>query len=188
LTSASDSWRQERGYSGRRAGNPPWNESRVVVFRDLIEELHPDEAKQLKYQLTKLAAAMNQLQGNRTEIAATAKSAAAIANNLATQLESQSYSPDLTLRLMRRIAADSKMIAAEGERPAEQATMALDVLYRAYQQNSNQAMPGVRAPLDGLIQIVQQNPSYYSAPRFAAQMQKVSEALGGHQVTVQGAQ
>ncbi len=60
----------------------------------------------------------------------------------------------------------------------EQATMALDVLYRAYQQNSNQGMPGVRAPLDGMIQMVLQNPSSYSAPRFMAQMQKVSEALG----------
>ncbi len=41
LTAPENSWRQERGYSGRRPGNPPWNESRVVVFRDLIEEISP---------------------------------------------------------------------------------------------------------------------------------------------------
>jgi hypothetical protein len=188
LTAAGDSWRQERGYSGRRPGNPPWNEARVVVFRDLVGELHPNTAKRLSDDLMKLAGLMNQLNGNRAEIASTAKSAASLANDLAVQLENQPYDAAVTLRVMRRIASDSKMIAAQGERPAEQAAMALDVLYRAYQQNNNQGLPGVRAPLDGLIELVKQNPSYYSAPRFAAQMQKVNEALGGQQVTVQGAQ
>ena len=79
---------------------------------------------------------------------------------------------------MRRIAADGAIIAAQGERPAEQAAMALDVFYRAYQQNSNQALPDIRAPLDGLIQMVQQNPSSYSAQRFSMQMQKINEVLG----------
>ena len=181
LTAAADSWRLTTSeyYAGRRPGNPPWNEARVVVFRDLVEELHPDTGKRLNDQLMKLAGLMNQLNGNRTEIAATARSAAVVAGELAVQLDSQPYDPARTLRLMRRIAADSKTIAAEGERPAEQATMALDDLLRAYQQNSGDNMPAARASLDSLIQLVQQNPSGYSAPRFAAQMQKVSEALGG---------
>ena len=178
LTSATDSWRQDRGYSGRRPGNPPWNQARVVVFRDLVEETHPDTSKRLNDELLKLAGLMNQLNGNRGEIAATAKHAATLAGELAIQLDGQAYDPALTLRVMRRIAMDNKSIAADGERSAEQATMALDVLYRAYQQNSKPTDAGVRTSLDALIQMVQQNPSGYSAPRFAAQMQKVSDALG----------
>ena len=180
LTAPGDSWRLTTAnyYEGRRPGNPAWNESRVVVFRVMAEELHPDTAKRLSDDLVQLAELMNQLNGNRTEIITTAKKSAAVAGDLAIQFDSQPYDPALTLRLMRRIAAKGNAIAADGERPAEQAAMALDVLYRAYQQNSNQ-MPAVRSSLDSLIQLVQQNPSYYSAPRYEAQMQKVSEALGG---------
>jgi hypothetical protein len=179
LTAATDSWRQERGYSGRRPGNPAWNQARVVVFRDLVEELHPEASKQLNDELLKLAGLMNQLNGNRAEIAGTAKHAAVLAGELAIQIDSQPYDPVITLRVMRRIAADNKVIAADGERSAEQATMALDVLYRAYQQNTKPPLDaGVRASLDAMLQTVLQNPSGYSAPRFSAQMQKVSDALG----------
>ncbi len=179
LTAPADSWRQEGGYPGRRPGNPPWNEARVVVFRDLVEELHPETAKRLNDELVRLAGLMNQLNGNRAEIGATANHAAGIAGELAIQLEMQAYDPALTLRLMRRIAADNKAIAAEGERSAQQAAMTLDDLLVAYNLNASQAMgPEVRAAIDSLIQQLQQNPSAYSAPRFAAQMQKASDALG----------
>ncbi len=179
LTAATDSWRQERGYSGLRPGNPPWNQARVVVFRDLVEELHPDTSKRLNDELLKLAGLINQLNGNRAEIAATSKRAAVLAGDVAIQIDSQPYDPAITLRVMRRIASDNQVIAADGERSAEQATMALDVLYRAYQQNTKPALDaGVRASLDAMLQTVQQNPSAYSAPKFAAQMQKVSDALG----------
>jgi hypothetical protein len=176
---ASDSWRQERGYSGHRPGNPPWNQARIVVFRDLVEELHPDTAKRLNDELTHLAGLMNQLNGNRQEISATAKRAAVLSGELAVQLEAQAYDPALTLRLMRRLAADNKVIAAEGWGSAEQAAMTLDDLYAAYSQNTKPAMNAeARASIDALIQMLQQDPSAYSAPRFAAQMQKVSDALG----------
>jgi hypothetical protein len=55
--------------------------------------------------------------------------------------------------------------------------MTLDSLFRAYNQN---VKPGngqaVRAAIDGLFSLLQ-DPSAYSAPRFAAQMQKVSESV-----------
>ena len=103
---AKDSWRLTYGYDGRRPGNTRWNlDARVVVFRDLVEELHPDIAKRLNDELMKLAVLMNKLNGNRAEIAATATRAAPLADELAVQLEAQSYDPTLTLRLMRRIAA-----------------------------------------------------------------------------------
>ena len=179
LTAATDSWRQERGYPGRRPGNPPWNEARVVVFRDLVKELHPDTAQRLDEQLMGLADLMNQLNGNREKIAATAKRAAVTAGELAIQLDAQPYDSTLTLRLMRHIAADYKAISTQDERAAQQAAMTLNDLYTAYQENTKPPLNAdVGTSIDALIQQLQQNPSAYSAPKFAAGMQRVSETLG----------
>ena len=178
LTAPENSWRQDRGYPGRRPGNPPWNESRVVVFRDLVEEIDPPTVGRLNEEVTQLAGLTNQLNGNREQIAASATRAATLAEQLTRSVADRGYDQSLTLRLMRRLARDGGPISAEGERSAEQATMTLDSLFRAYGQN---AKPGnaseVKAAIDGLYQQLQ-DPSGYSAPRFAAQMQRVSEVLG----------
>lgn len=179
LTAPENSWRQERGYPGRRPGNPPWNESRVVVFRDLVEEINPGAVAQFNQEVTQLAGLMNQLNGNREQIAASATKAASLAEQLSRSIETQNYDQSLTLRLMRRVARDGGPISIEGERSAEQATMTLDSLFRAYNQSVKPANGmELRAAIDGLFQQLQQDPSGYSAPRFAAQMQRVSEVLG----------
>lgn len=179
LTRAEDSWRQARGYAGRRAGNPPWNESRVVVFRDLVEEISPNAGKQLNDEVTQLASLMNQLNGNREQIAASATRASALADQLVKQVDAQGYDSALTMRLMRRVAGDGAAISTEGERSAEQAAFTLDTLYRAYNQNEKPANgPELHTAIESLFAQLQQDPSGYSAPRFAAQMQKVSEVVG----------
>jgi len=178
LTRAEDSWRQARGYAGRRPGNTPWNESRVVVFRDLVEEINPNASKQLDDQVSQLASLMNQLNGNREQIAASATRASVLADQLVKQVDAQGYDSAVTLRLMRRVAGDGTAISNEGERSAEQAAFTLDSLFRAYNQNEKPAnSTEVRAALDGLFAQLQ-DPSAYSAPRFAAQMQRVSEVIG----------
>jgi hypothetical protein len=178
LTQAEDSWRQARGYTGRRAGNPPWNESRVVVFRDLVEEISPNSSKQLDDEVSQLASLMNQLQGNREQIAASATRASAFADQVVKQVDAQGYDAALTLRLMRRVAGDGAAISNEGERPAEQAAFTLDSLFRAYNQNEKPAnATEVRAEIDGLFALLK-NPSAYSGPQFAAQMKKVSDVIG----------
>jgi len=54
----------------------------------------------------------------------------------------------------------------------------LDSLFRAYDQNVKPPNASeLRAGIDGLFQQLQ-DPSAYSAPRFTAQMQKVSDLLG----------
>jgi len=183
LTAAADSWRLKdtRYYDNRRPGNPPWNEARVVVFRDLVEEVHPDAAKQLNQELRSVAEQMNRLNGNRQEIAATATRAAELANQLANELNNQSYDPALTMRLMRRIASNYPAIANAGYGSAAQAAMTLDDLSRAYEQNSGQAMnSGLSASIESLNKLFkEQNPSAYSATQFSDRMQNVSKALGG---------
>ncbi len=178
LTQAEDSWRQARGYAGRRPGNPPWNESRVVVFRDLVDEISPHSAKQLDDEVSQLASLMNQLNSNREQIAASATRSSALADQLVKEVDAQGYDSAVTLRLMRRVAADGTAISNEGERSAEQAAFTLDSLYRAYNQNEKAAgATEVRAEIEGLFALLK-DASGYSAPRFAAQMQRVSQAVG----------
>jgi ABC-type transporter Mla subunit MlaD len=179
VTRPEDSWRQARGYPKRRPGNPSWNQSRVAVFRDLVEETSPNAGKQLQDEVSQLASLMNQLNGNREQIAASATRASALVDQLVKKFDAQGYDSALTLRLMRRVAADGPNISSEGERAAEQAAMTLDSLFRAYNQNVKPANgPELRAAIDGVFALLRQDPSAYSAPRFAAQMQRVSEVLG----------
>jgi cytochrome c554/c'-like protein len=178
LTRPEDSWRQKRGYAGRWPGNAVWNESRVVVFRDLVQEISPSTAKQFDDEIVQLAGLMNDLNGKRELIAASATRASALADQLVKQVDGQTYDSAMTLRLMRRIAGDGAAISIEDERAAEQAAMTLDSLFRAYNVNVKPANGGeLRAAIDGLFAQLQ-DPSAYSAPRFAAQMQRVSEIVG----------
>jgi cytochrome c554/c'-like protein len=190
LSAASDSWRLKAAdyYGNRRPGNPPWNEARVIVFRDVIEELHPETAKQLNKELWDVADQMNKLNGNRQDIAATATRAAELANSLADKLNTQPYDSALTLRLMRRIAANYSTIANAGYGSAAQAAMTLDDLSKAYQQNGGQEMnSGLSASIDALNKLLnEENPSAYSAAQFADRLQNVSKALGVRQGSASG--
>ena len=55
LTAPEQSWRQERGYAGRRPGDPPWNASRYAVFRELAHQVDNDAASRLNEQVSQLA-------------------------------------------------------------------------------------------------------------------------------------
>jgi hypothetical protein len=105
------------------------------------------------------------------------QAAAELSDQIARQLDVQHYDQRFTLQLMRNIVEDGETIAQQGERAAEQAHMSLDSLFNAYQQNIRSANDGdIQAAISGLLQQFN-NPSAYSAPRFAAQMQKVQSAL-----------
>lgn len=87
------------------------------------------------------------------------------------------YDQALTLRLLRAISGDADYISGQGERAAEQATMALDSLFIAYIRNvklSNESE--VRAAIQALFQQLE-NPSNYNAPLFARQMRRVENLL-----------
>jgi hypothetical protein len=123
---------------------------------------------------------MNQLNGDREQIASSAERAAELAHTLSAQLNSRSFDRGFTLRVMHRITADSRAISVQGQRAAEQATMTLDSLFTAYRQNTKPANEAeVSAAINGLFQQLD-NPSAYDATRFAAQMQRV-DALLAHE-------
>jgi nitrate reductase cytochrome c-type subunit len=179
LTKPEDSWRlvSEDYYGDRKAGVPPWNSSRYVVFRYAAKEVDAAAAEKLEAEIASLVVSVNQLNADRERIGASADRASSLAHSLAGELNDRSYDGPFTLRVMRRIAADANPISAKGQRVAEQAAMALDSLFVVYKKNVSVANEReLRTAIDQLFQQLD-NPSAYNAPRFAAQMQKVSALL-----------
>jgi hypothetical protein len=179
LTAAKDSWRQEVGYAGRTPGVPVWNSARFVVFRYAAAETDAAVASKLDAELATLSGLMGQLSGNREQIAASAERGAELAHSLAGALNSRGYDQAFTLRVMRKIAGDSNAIAQQGQRAAGQAAMSLDSLFGVYKQMAKDLDDAqIKNAISGLFQELD-DPSAYNAPRFAAQMQKVSALLSG---------
>src|SRR5438067_2214076 len=84
--SAEDSWRQARGYEGRRPGNPPYNVSRYVVFKHLVRDVDASTAQQLDEGLNKASSLVTELQPSRDEIADHAARVADLSARLANEL------------------------------------------------------------------------------------------------------
>jgi hypothetical protein len=177
LTAAKDSWRQERGYPGRRPGNPPWNLSRVVVFRRVIQEADRGAAQQLESEVAKVYPLVTALGSDRGRVAVAATSAADVADRLATRLDGMTFDQPMTLRLMKSISGDADAIAEQGERSAEQATMALDSLFIAYIANGRLANEAqIRDTIKRLFQRLDE-PSAYDGLKFAKEMKNLSSLL-----------
>jgi hypothetical protein len=181
LTAAKDSWRQERGYTGRRPGNPPFNLSRYVVFNHVIQDADPGAIRNLQAGINQVYAGVTALNSDRRQVAVQATSVSELAGRLAQSLNGMKFDPPQTLRLLKSIAADGDGIAEQGERAAEQATMALDSLFIAYAKNEklgekldNDAQ--IRAGINGLFQQLD-NPSLFAGFKFAAAMKNLSSLL-----------
>jgi hypothetical protein len=177
LRSVTDNPRTPRGYyQTRRAGDPPYNIARIVVFRHMADAVDAQTAKQLESTMTKVAALVTQLQPDRNEIAQSAAQAGDLAGRLADELRTASFDREKAARVMQAISGDADYIADEGERSAEQAAMALDSLYTAYAKNSGAPNQEVKTAITSLFQQLD-NPSAYNAPRFAAALKRVRSAL-----------
>ena len=178
LVAAKDSWRQERGYQGRRAGNPPWNPSRYAIFQLVAAEIDPTSAQQLDSEVKKVLALVSDLTADKTQIAKAAAGAAEVADAVARRMAAAQIDTARTNRLLKAIAADSERIAWQGERAAEQAAMAIDTLFiasaRANGKTGNDGT--VRTAINGLFQLLQ-NPSAYNPQAFARQMKNVEALL-----------
>jgi hypothetical protein len=177
LSAPEQSWRQERGYPGRRPGDPPWNGSRYAVYRELAHQVDDVAASRLDDQVAEITKMLSQLNPDRDAVAAAAASAASLASQLAARIEAQPYDSATTMRLLQRISNDADKISNEGERAAEQAAMALDSLFIAYSRNERMAnATDIRAAINGLFQQLE-NPSAYNPADFARQMRKVNSLL-----------
>jgi hypothetical protein len=177
LTNAENSWRQELGYAGRRAGNPPWNLSRYAVLRQIVNETDREAGRRLETDVEKLYAIMSGGSPDRSQAAAQARITAETAGRLAQQIAAAPFDQARTQRLLQAIARDGDYISRQGERAAEQATMVLQSLYLAYASQAHAANDApIRAALKELFQQVE-NPSAYNAPKFAEQMRVLTQVL-----------
>jgi vacuolar-type H+-ATPase subunit I/STV1 len=177
LTAPEQSWRQERGYEGRRPGDPPWNGSRYAVFRELAHQVDNASASRLDEQIAQISEALSQLNPDRDVVAAASANASAVSNQLVAKIEAQPYDAAMTLRLLQKISNDADDISNEGERAAEQAAMAIDSLFIAYTHTEKMAnATDIRTAINGLFQQLE-NPSAYNPADFARQMHKVNSLL-----------
>ncbi len=176
-TPSEKSWRQARGYPGRRPGDPPWNDSRYVIFHYLIEQADAGTAKQLDADMAQVTQLMSQLNPNRDSVVAAANSASHAAGELTHKLATVPYDQAATLQLLRQISGDADKIGAQGERSAEQAAMAVQSLFVAYSSNANPPNAAeVRVAISDLFKEFQ-DPSAYDPARFSRQMHKVNSLL-----------
>jgi hypothetical protein len=177
LTAAKDSWRQDRGYAGRRPGNAPFNLSRYVVLNHVIQDADPVATRDLKAGIDQVYAGVTALNSNRLQVASEATSTSELAGRLATRLNAMKFDQPQTLRLLKSISGDGDGIAEQGERAAEQATMALDSLFIAYTQNGKLANDAqIRAGINGLFRQLD-DPSLYNGFKFAAAMKSLNALI-----------
>lgn len=177
LTPPEQSWRQARGYPGRRPGDPPWNASRYAVFRDVAHQLDGTDAGQLDDQITQLTKLMSQLNPDRDAVASAATNSAHLADALVAKVQAASYDPAATLRLLRTICGDADEISGEGEQSAAQAAMAIQSLFVAYDRDAKlQNSAEIRAAIGALFQQLE-NPSAYDPAKFSQKMQQVNALL-----------
>ena len=175
---AKDSWRQARGYENpkRRPGNPPYNLSRYVILRHIVEEMDRPSAQQLQSGMENVYTQVTALAADRPQIAATTTSLAEVADRVAHNLNTATFDAAMTQRLLRDISADMD-IANEGERSAEQGAMALDSLFVAYSRVAKPANADqVRASIQALFRQLD-DPSSYNGPRYAQAMRQVNDLL-----------
>jgi hypothetical protein len=177
LTAAKDSWQQERGYTNRKPGNPPYNLSRFVVLRQIAQEFDRAGVQQLQTSINNLYALVSTIGNDRNQVAAEAAKVQALASQLEAKVNVGTYDAALVKRLMKNISGDGEYIAMQGERAAEQAAMAIDSLFVTYSKNANVAnATQVKAAIQGLFREVQ-NPSGYNGFNFAQQMRAVNGLL-----------
>jgi hypothetical protein len=174
LTTPENSWRQARGYPGRRPGDPPWNPSRYTIFHELVAQADSDQAGKLDAELGRLAHLMSQLNPDRDAVATAAANTAQMVSDLSARVEGTPNDAASALRLLQKISGDADNVSAQGEHAAAQAAMAVQSLYVAcdrYQKMPNSEQ--LRAAISGLFQELE-NPSSYDPARFAARMHQVN--------------
>jgi hypothetical protein len=170
-----ESWRQKEGYGDHRAGDPPYNMARYIVFRKFAEEIDPGTNAELMKATEQVAHLITSMSPDRAAAESAAKRAAALSDKLLGEVRDAQYDQARTRRLLKSISGEADAIAKQGERAAEQATMSVDSLYIA-SAKAGAANPGTRAAIDGLFTQIK-NPSAFNGPMFAAQMKKVESTL-----------
>jgi hypothetical protein len=177
LTRPEDSWRQAQGYEKRaRPGLPPLQVSRYVTARLVLRAWDAQAATELDDVMSKLQIEASRLSARPDQVVALATQARAIADRGINKALTSMATAEMASSMLRGIFADAVAIAERGERAAEQAAMAAEVLATALAKTRGQDAAATKSVFTELFQQFE-SPSSYDPRKFAAAMKKTESAL-----------
>ena len=177
LTRAEDSWRQAQGYDNRaRPGLPQLQVSRYLTARRVLQAWDPQAAPALDEVMIKLQIEASRLSARPDEVVALATQARGIVDRGLNKALTSMATPDMASSMLRGIFADAPAIAERGERAAEQAAMATEVLTTALAKARGQDPAAMKGTFTDLFQQFE-SPSSYDPRKFTAAMKKAESAI-----------
>jgi hypothetical protein len=177
LTRPEDSWRQAQGYENRaRPGLPPLQLARYVTARRVVAAWDAPSASELDASIGRLQIEATRLVARRDDVVELANGARAILDRAISRALTAPVTAETGGSMLRGIFADAPSIAARGERAAEQAAMAVEVLATALARTRNQD-PAALAPVFTELFKQFEAPSAFEPSRFVAAMKKAEAAI-----------
>lgn len=179
FSSSKNSWRQERGYAGRRAGNPSWNGSRYAVLKLIVEQVDADDAQRLERGLARVNSLVSDITADRRQIAAASQAAGELADQIARRMAKHRFDSQSVLKLVRHISGAAEWVSDQGERSAEQAAMVLNSLVIAYCENAKplrSSQVELKAAVTALFRQLN-SPSAYNPHQFSSQMSALNALI-----------
>src|SRR3954468_2424367 len=177
LTRPEDSWRQAQGYENRaRPGLPQLQVSRYLTARRVLQAFDAPAAQELDGVMAKLQIEASRLVAKPDEVVSLATQARAIVDRGIERTIGGTATPEIAATILRSIFADAPQIAQRGERSAEQAAMAAEVLTNAIGRGRGQDPAGSKPVFTELFKQFE-SPSAFDPSRFAAAMKKAEGAL-----------
>jgi hypothetical protein len=177
LTRAEDSWRQAQGYENRaRPGLPQLQVSRYLTARRVLHAWDAQAATELDGVMTRLQIEASRLSARPDEVVALATQARGIVDRGVDKALTSTPTPEMTSSMLRGLFADAPAIAERGERAAEQAAMAAEVLATALAKARGQDPAAMKGTFTELFQQFE-SPSSYDPRKFTAAMKKAESAI-----------
>ncbi|HET7694447.1 MAG TPA: multiheme c-type cytochrome [Vicinamibacterales bacterium] len=177
LTRPEDSWRQAQGYENRaRPGLPPLQLARYVTARRVVAAWDAPSAGELDAIMGQLQIEATRLAVKPDAVVSLAGSARAIVDRAITRAMTSPATAETASAMLRGIFADAPSIAARGERAAEQAAMAAEVLATALARARSQD-PAPLTPVFTELFKQFEAPSAFEPSRFIAAMRKAEAAI-----------
>ena len=166
------SWRQARGYGGRRPGDPPVDLTRWRVLAPLASRVAPETAREME-------AAAGELDASGAGLQKGAERLARAAEDLARRLDDArlDLGREATEALLSALAADPGPAREFGYRGAGQVAMSIDSLSRPLIAVRAEAGKPLDAAVGRLFGVLK-DPAAYDPAAFAKALDAIGELLG----------
>jgi cytochrome c554/c'-like protein len=177
LTRPEDSWRQAQGYEHRaRPGLPQLQVSRYLTARRVLQAWDGQGTQELDAVMARLQIEASRLVAKPDEVVTLATQARGIVDRGIERTLTAAATPEIAGAILRGIFADTPQIAERGERSAEQAAMAAEVLVTALAKARGQDAGAAKPVFTELFKQFE-SPSAYEPSRFVAAMKRVESTV-----------